>query len=33
MGLDWDAPAYPDEYPASPSAPPIKQVQVLGIKD
>ena len=28
MGLDWDAPAYPDDDPASPSAPPLPPLQV-----
>ena len=28
MGLDWDAPAYSEEDPASPSAPPLPALQV-----
>jgi hypothetical protein len=28
MGLDWDAPAYPDHDPADPSAPPLRSIQV-----
>ncbi len=28
MGLDWDAPAYSDDDPADPSAPPLPRLQV-----
>ena len=28
MGLDWDAPAYPDDDPAGPSALPLPPLQV-----
>ncbi len=28
MGLDWDAPAYSDDDPANPSAPPLPSLQV-----
>ncbi len=28
MGLDWDAPAYPDDDPAGPSARPLPPIQV-----
>ena len=28
MGLDWDAPAYSDDDPAGPSAPPLPPIQV-----
>ena len=28
MGLDWDAPAYSDDDPADPSAPPLPPLQV-----
>jgi tetratricopeptide (TPR) repeat protein len=28
MGLDWDAPAYSDDDPADPSAPPLPSLQV-----
>ena len=28
MGLDWDAPAYSDDDPAGPSAPPLPPLQV-----
>jgi eukaryotic-like serine/threonine-protein kinase len=28
MGLDWDAPAYSEDDPANPSAPPLTSVQV-----
>jgi serine/threonine protein kinase/WD40 repeat protein len=29
MGLDWDAPPYSDVDPAAPSAPPIRQIEVI----
>jgi hypothetical protein len=28
MGLDWDAPPYPDADPASPGAPPLRRAEV-----
>jgi WD40 repeat protein/tetratricopeptide (TPR) repeat protein len=32
MGLDWEAPAYPDDDPAGPGAPPLPPLQVdLGL--
>ena len=33
MGLDWDAPAYSDDDPANPSAPPFAPVQTITIRE
>ncbi len=33
IGLDWDAPAYPDDDPADPSAPPFTRVQTITLDD
>ncbi len=33
MGLDWDAPAFSDDDPAAPSAPPFPRAQTITIDD